>query len=206
MWLCLPVLRHMPLRQSSMSLLMPVHYAHSIHVIPQAMPFVDKVIRLCISTAGVMAARMMRPASMMYDSLRGVAVCFVRPARGPVCLLLLPPPVPWKPEAHVGVWARLQELRRTEGTAVAAVPLPVDAMPAAESEAELLTLYIADFLHSFQKALDLPRLTLADLREGLSGDPEARGTALLRQAMHGITAVCFVRQRHPGSPIVLAHG
>eukprot|EP00892_Ulva_mutabilis_P004669 jgi/Ulvmu1/2574/UM014_0025.1 len=83
----------------------------------------------------------------------------------------------------------LAELKNTEGAAVAAVPLPVEPLPADESEAELMTLYIADFLQTFQKPLDLPRLTLANLRAALSGDPEARGTGLLRKAMHQITAV-----------------
>lgn len=67
--------------------------------------------------------------------------------------------------------------------------LPVKPLPERESEDELLTLYVADFLHSFQKALELPRLTVAELREGLSGDPEAASTALLRQAMFRLTSV-----------------
>ena len=72
---------------------------------------------------------------------------------------------------------------------MASVPLPVEALPESESEAELLTLHIADFLQSFQKPLDLPRMTLPELREALSGDPYARGTAILRQAMQKITEV-----------------
>lgn len=84
---------------------------------------------------------------------------------------------------------RLQALKKSGVDHTAAVQLPVEPLPERESEDELLTLYIADFLHSFQKPLELPRLTVAELREGLSGDPEAASTALLRQTLFRLTSV-----------------
>lgn len=67
----------------------------------------------------------------------------------------------------------------------------------------MLTLYVAEFLHTFQKPLDLPRLPLLELRQALTGDAEATSTALLRQTLFQLTTV---RLCSPVTPCDPRHG
>lgn len=83
----------------------------------------------------------------------------------------------------------MQTLKKAGEDHAAVVRLPVEPLPARDSEDELLTLYVADFLNSFQKPLELLRLSLPELREALAGDPEAASTAMLRQALFQLTTV-----------------
>lgn len=83
----------------------------------------------------------------------------------------------------------MQALKKAGADHAAVVRLPVQPLPARDSEDEMLTLYVADFLHTFHKTLELPKMSLQELREALAGDPEAGGTSLLRQTLFQLTTV-----------------